>query len=71
MRMDEKMLFERIIELLKDDDWKEQICGMTIFSGSTGMNFYKNWKLLSLSITEEEDMIYPDEDELKKMFVEV
>ena len=35
MRMDEKMLFERIIELLKDDDWKEQICGMTILLSPT------------------------------------
>jgi hypothetical protein len=42
MRMDEKMLFERIIELLKDDDWKEQIWGMTTFSESTGTNFCMN-----------------------------
>ena len=69
--MNEKTPFERIIKLLKDDDWKEQICRMTTFSGSTGTNFYKNGKLLSLSITEEGHMTYPDENELKEMFDEV
>ena len=69
--MNEKAMFEEIIALLKKGGWKGQVCGMVTFSGSTGTNLYKNGKLLSLSITEEGHMTYPDQDELKEMFGEV
>ena len=36
--------------------------------GSMGTNFHKDVKLLSLSITEEGHITYPDEDELEEMF---
>ena len=69
--MTEDALFRKINELLKKDDWEEQLCGMVGFSGSTGTNFCKTGKLLSLSITEEGHMTYPDPEELKEMFGEV
>ena len=69
--MNEKAMFEEITKLLKKDGWKEQVCGMTIFSGSTGTNLYKAGRVLSLSMTEEGHMTYPDQDELKEMFNEV
>ena len=65
------MIFDKIINLLKRDGWKQQVGGMTGFSGSFGTNFYKDGKVLSISIVEEGHMVYPDEDELTKMFGEV
>ena len=61
-------MFEKIIELLKENGWKEQVCGITSVMGSMGTNFHKDVKLLSLSITEEGHITYPDEDELEEMF---
>jgi len=69
--MNDEAMFEEIIERLKKDGWKEQVCGVTTFSGSTGTNLYRNGKLLSLSTTEEGHMTYPDPDELKEMFCKV
>ena len=69
--MNDKAMFEEIIERLKKDGWKEQVCGITTFSGSTGTNLYKAGRVLSLSMTEEGHMTYPDQDELKEMFGEV
>ena len=69
--MNEKAMFEEIIKRFKKNGWKEQVCGITIFSGSTGTNLFKAGKVLSLSITEERHMSYPDQDELKEMFGEV
>jgi len=40
-------------------------------AGLRGNHLYKNKKLLTLSITEEGHMTYPDQDELKEMFGEV
>ena len=64
----EKMLFNKIVELVKKLGWKEQNCGMIGFSGSIGTNFYKNGKVLTVSIVEEGHMTYPDNDEIKEMF---
>lgn len=69
--MNEKKKIEETIERFKKDGWKEQVCGTTIFSGSTGTNLFKAGKVLSLSMTEEGHMTYPDPDELKEMFGEV
>ena len=65
------MLFDKIILLAKQHGWKQQICGITGFSGGFGSNFYKDGKVLSVSIVEEGRMTYPDEDELKEMFGEL
>ena len=64
------MLFEKIIKLIKEHGWTEQKCGTTGMSGSLGINFYQDGKVLTLSIVEEGCMTYPDEDELKEMFGE-
>ena len=64
------MFLEKIIKIAKEHDWKQQDCGITGFSGSFGTNFYKDGKILSVSIVEEGNMTYPDEDELKEMFNE-
>ena len=69
--MNEKAMFEEIIKPLKKDGWKEQACGVTMFSGNTGTNLYKAGRVLCLSMTEEGYMTYPDQDELKEMFGEV
>lgn len=61
-------MFKKIINLVKKHGWKQQTCGPTWFSGSLGTNFYKDGKVLSISIIEEGHMICPDEDELKEMF---
>ena len=61
-------MLKEIIEFAKKHGWKEQICGITGISGSFGTNFYKDGKVLSVSIVEEGHMCYPDEDELKEMF---
>jgi len=62
------MFLTKICDYAKKRGWKEQTCGVIGISGSTGTNFYKNGKLLSISIVEEGHMTYPDEDELKEMF---
>ena len=49
-----------MIELAKKHGWKEQTCGITGFSVSIGTNFYKDGKVLSISIVEEGHMTYPD-----------
>jgi len=69
--MNENGMIEDIIKLLKKNGWKEQTCGMTFFSGSTGTNLYKSGKVLSVSILEEGHMAYPDPDELEDMFGEL
>lgn len=65
----DKMLFNKIVELAKEHGWKQQTCGMIGFSGSIGTNFYKDGQVLSISIVEEGHMTYPDNDELKEIFV--
>ena len=62
------MFLEKIIQFAKEHGWKQQTCEITGFSGSYGTNFYKNGQFLSVSIVEEGQMIYPDDDELKEMF---
>ena len=62
------MFLTKICDYAKKHGWKEQTCGVTGISGSTGTNFYKDGKVLSISIVEEGDMTYPDEDEIKEMF---
>ena len=62
------MLFNKIVELVEEHGWKQQNCGMTGISGSIGTNFFKDGKVLTVSIVEEGNMIYPDDDELKEMF---
>ena len=62
------MLFEKIIELVTEHGWKEQKCGIVGSSGSFGSNFFKEGKLLTVSIIEEGHMAYPDEDEIAEMF---
>ena len=62
------MIFKKIIHLAKSDGWKAQTCGLTGISGSFGINFYKDGKVLGISIVQEGHMVYPDEDELKEMF---
>ena len=62
------MLFYEIIHLAKEQGWKQQGCAITGISGSIGTNFYKDGKVLTVSLTEEGHMTYPDEDELKEMF---
>jgi len=65
------MFLKKIIRIVKKHGWKQQICGITGFSGGLGTNFYKDGKVLSVSIVEEGRMTYPDEDELKEMFGEL
>ena len=65
------MILKKIIELAEEHSWIQQTCGMTGISGSIGTNFYKDGKVLSVSIVEEGRMTYPDEDELKEMFGEL
>jgi hypothetical protein len=62
------MLFNKIVELLEKHGWKQQSCGMTGISGSIGTNFFKDGRVLTVSIVEEGHMIYPDDDELNEMF---
>jgi len=62
------MLLEKIINLAKEHGWKQQDCGATGISGSWGTNFYKDGKVLSVSIVEEGHMVYPSRDELAEMF---
>ena len=61
-------MLKKMIKHAKKYGWKQQTCGLTGISGSLGTNFYKDGKVLSISIVEEGNMIYPDEDELKEMF---
>lgn len=69
--MTDNVLFRKIIEHLKKEGWKEQLCGIVGFSGSTGTNLCKTGKVLSLSLTEEGHLMYPDPEEFKEMFGEV
>jgi hypothetical protein len=62
------MLLEKIVNLAQERGWKQQACGATGTSGSWGTNFYKDGKVLSVSIVEEGHMVYPDKDELAEMF---
>jgi len=62
------MLIDKIIELAKELGWKQQRGGTVGISGSTGTNFYKDGKVLTVSIVEEGIMIYPDEDEIREIF---
>jgi hypothetical protein len=62
------MLLEKIVNLAKERGWKQQACGATGTSGSWGTNFYKDGKVLSVSIVEEGHMLYPDKDDLIEMF---
>jgi len=62
------MLFNKIVELVKEHGWKQQNCGMIGFSGSIGTNFYRDRKVLTISIVEKGHMTFPDNDELKEMF---
>ena len=62
------MFLKKIIRIVKKHGWKQQICGTIGFSGSFGTNFFKDGRVLSVSIVEEGHMTYPDEDELKEMF---
>ena len=62
------MLFNNIVELVEKHGWKQQNCGMAGISGIIGTNFFKDGKVLTVSIVEEGNMIYPDDDELKEMF---
>ena len=66
-----QQMFDKITRLVKERGWKEQSCGITGISGTAGTNFYKDGKVLSVSIVEEGHMTYPDEDELKEMFGEL
>lgn len=61
-------MLKKIVEIIKKHGWKEQICGLIGFSGSYGTNFYKDGKVLSISVVEKGHMCYPHEDELKEMF---
>ena len=63
------MLLKEIVELAEKYGWREQHCGATVFSGSIGTNFYKDGKVLTVSMVEEGHMTYPDEDELKELFL--
>jgi len=64
------MMFEKIVQLAKKHGWKEQGCGVTGICGSLGTNFYKDGKVLTVSIVEEGHMTYPDEDEIRELFGE-
>ena len=64
------MMFEKIVQLAKKHGWKEQVCGVTGTCGSLGTNFYKDGKVLTVSIVEEGHMTYPDEDEIREVFGE-
>ena len=64
------MMFEKIIQLAKKHGWKEQVSGVTGICGSLGTNFYKDGKVLTVSIVEEGHMTYPDEDEIRELFGE-
>ena len=61
------MLME-IIKLVEKHGWKQQISGMTGMYGSVGTNFYKDGKVLTVSIIEEGHMGYPDDEELAELF---
>ena len=65
------MLFEKIIVLAKEHGWKQQNCEVVGSSGSTGTNFYREGKVLTVLIVEEGSMIYPNEDEIREMFGEL
>ena len=62
------MLINNIVELAKEHGWKQQNSGMIGISGSIGTNFYKDGKVLTVSIVGEGHITYPDDDELKEMF---
>ena len=62
------MLFNKIVELAKERGWKQQNCGRIGICESIGTNFYKDGKVLTVSIVGEGHMTYPDDDELKEMF---
>jgi len=62
------MLFDEIIKIAENKGWKQQNCGVTGISGSAGINFYKDGKVLTVSVVEEGHMTYPDDYELKEMF---
>jgi len=64
------MMFEKIVQLAKKHGWKEQVCGVTGICGSLGTTFYKDGKVLTVSIVEENHMTYPDENEMKELFGE-
>ena len=62
------MLFEKIIELVRQQGWEQQKVGRTRFSGNVGTIFYKDGMVLTVSIVEEGSMTYPDKEEIKEMF---
>jgi len=61
-------VFLKIRNLLKKNAWKEQLCGVTGIEGSFRTNFYKEGKVMSVSLTEEGHMDCPDDDELEELF---
>jgi hypothetical protein len=65
------MLLDKIIQLAKKNGWKQQIGGMVGFSDNVGTNFIKKGTLLSVSIIDEGNPTYPDDDELKDIFGEI
>ena len=61
------MLME-IVKFVKKHGWKQQVSEMTGICGSFGTNFYKDGKVLTISLAEEGSVLYPDDDELEELF---
>jgi hypothetical protein len=64
------MMFEKAIQPAINHGWKEQVCGVTGMCGSLNADLYKDGKVLTVSILDEWQVTYPDEDEIRELFGE-
>ena len=58
--------FERLVERLKRDGWKQQEAGSIYINGTIGTNFIKKGEVLSISLD-----YWPDEEIVEQNFGEV
>ena len=58
--------FEKLVEWLKKDGWKQQEAGSIYMNGTIGTNFIKNGEVLSVSLD-----YWPDEEVVEEIFGEV
>jgi hypothetical protein len=62
------MIFQRIVRLARSLGWKQQSGGVADIWGGIGTTFFKEDRILSVSIIERGHIFYPDKDELRQLF---
>jgi hypothetical protein len=55
--------FEKLVERLNKDGWKQQSAGSNYIDGTIGTSFIKNGRVLSVSLD-----CWPDEEVVEQLF---